>query len=254
MRNERINLKLIPFEHIVTRNMVRNIEADVNSMIAEDAFIEQLHISDQLAVKHKVRNYNKDRSNGFTILIKEEKGQYSYQVAVCNTKDNFDRLKGRYFANLRAKRDGFIDVPSEAISYAGEDHFKKQLAVVNFFIQHVHNYVEPVMVNLKDVVNPIPLKDFTKAFVQSLEEIVLGAAGKGVKVQYFTDKRDGVVGAYLVKSKDSNSDISSENRYEEYKDFRGKAPLTKEGKVNKWYDRYNALYELLTVITNTSEA
>lgn len=249
MQANRINLKTIPYEQIVTRNMVRNIEAEVTSMINENAFIEQLHISDQLSVKHKVRNYNNKRSNGFTILIKEEDGNYSYQVAVCNTKDNFDRLKGRYFANLRAKRDGFIDVPPAAIVYAGDDAYKKQLAVVDYFIKTVHNYEPPKMVKLPDVSRKMPLQDFTKQFIQSLEEIVLGTTGKGTKIRYFTNKRLGYVEAFVVRDLENKS---ATNQYDQFKDLTGHVSISKEGKENKWYDRYLALYHLLTLITNTN--
>lgn len=249
MQANRINLKKIPFEHIVTRNMVTNIEADINAMIDEDAYVDFLHISDQLAVKHKVRNYNNKRSNGFTILIKEENGKYAYQVAVCNTKDNFDRLKGRYFACLRAKQEGFIDVPPEAIAYAPLKHYEKLLAVTDYFIKTVHNYQPPKMVKLPDVGHKIPLVDFTKTFVQTLEEIVLGTSGKGTKVRYDTNKRLGYVKAFLVLDLENKS---SENQFEQFKDLVGQVEITKEGKENKWYDRYRALYQLFTSITNTN--
>ena len=253
MQANRINLKKIPYELIVTPNMVTNIEAEINDMIDEDAYVDFLHISDQLAVKHKVRNYNKERSNGFTILIKEENGKYSYQVAVCNTKDNFSKKLGRYYACLRAKQEGFIDVPPEAISYTQFVHYDKLLAVTDYFIRTVHNYVEPVCVPIPDVAHPIPLKDLTKNFIQSLEEIVIGAAGKGVKIQYATNKRSEEVVAYFISDKTSNEDIASENRFEEFKSARGVAKLTPEGIQNKWYPRYVALYNLLTVITNSSK-
>lgn len=249
MAKNRIALSKIPFEHIVTRNMVVNIEAEVNDLINENAFLEYLHISDQLTVKHPVRNYNNKRSNGFTILIKEEDGNYSYQVAVCNTKDNFDRLKGRYFANIRAKQEGFVNVPAEAIAYAGDDPYKKLIAVTDFFIKTVHNYEPPKMVKLPDVAHTIPLVDLTKTFVQTLEEIVLGTSGKGTKIRYFTNKRLGYVEAFLVLDLENKS---SENQYEQFKELTGHVKITKEGKENKWYDRYRALYHLFSLITNTN--
>ena len=249
MQSNRINLKKIPYEQIVTRNMVTNIVAEINDMIDEDAYVDFLHISDQLAVKHDVRNYNNTRSNGFTIIIKEENGKYAYQVAVCNTKDNFSKKHGRYFACLRAKQEGFVDVPPEAIAYAPDDHYKKQLAVVDYFIRTVHNYVEPKMVKLPDVQNKMPLKDFTKDFVQTLEEIVLGTSGKGTKIRYNTNKRLGFVQAFLVLDKENKSE---QNQYEQFKDLVGVVKLPKESQENKWYGRYLALYQLLTLITNTN--
>lgn len=250
MQSNRINLKKIPYEQIVTPNMVTNIEAEINDMIDEDAYVDFLHISDQLAVKHKVRNYNNKRSNGFTILIKEENGKYAYQVAVCNTKDNFSKRHGRYFACLRAKQEGFIDVPPEAIAYTPFKHYDKLLAVTDYFIKNVHNYKPPKMVKLPDVANKVPLKDLTKTFVQTLEEIVLGTTGPGTKVRYFTNKRLGYVEASVVLDLENKS---SKNQYEQFKDLIGHVELTAVGKENKWYDRYRALYQLLSLITDTNK-
>lgn len=113
----------------------------------------------------------------------------------------------------------------------------------------MHNYVPPKMVKLPDVQNKMPLKDFTKGFIQSLEEIVLGTSGKGTKIRYFTNKRLGFVEASLVLDVENKS---TDNQYEQFKDLKGHVSITKEGKENKWYDRYLALYQLLTLITNTN--
>lgn len=244
----------IAFEHIVTQNMIVNLEATLNEVVSENSFIDHLHISTQLAYQHNVHNYNLERSNGFTILIKEEDGKYSYQVAVCNKTDNFDRKKGRYFSLLRAINNGFIDVPEHALAHTKEDLYSKQLAVVNYFIKSVHNYVPPTMVKIKDSDLKVPLKDINKAFVKTLEDVALGPVGKTLQVKFSTNKHTGFVLALYVPSEKITDDSEYKRALELAKSLPiGKVVITKHGKDNKWYDRYHALYDLMSLVINQNK-
>lgn len=249
-------LSAIPFEVIVTANMVANVESEVNSMISENAFIDYLHISHLLATQHNVLRYNKNRSNGFTIVTKEEDGKYSYQVAVCNKTDMFDRRKGRYFALVRAQKHGWVEVPEYALPHTTSDHYSKQLAVVNYFIRTVHNALEPVLVPVKDSPVKIDLKTITKKSVAVFEDIALGTIGAGFKVKYSTNKHTGKVLALFEADVLATGDVEP---YEARLAIAKASPIasisaTKFGAMNKWYDRYHALYELLQLMTKQSEA
>lgn len=252
--------KILPkilHETIITRNMVVNVEADINYSIPENAFFEHLHISHLLAKQHKVLRYDKKRSNGFTILIKEEDNAFSYQVAVCSLKDNFSRLHGRYFAAVRAKTHGWVDVPQEALQYADESLYSKQLAVVNHFIRTVHNKNKELMVSVPDSAFPMALSTFTPTMLATFEDVAKATVGAGYKVKYSKNTHTGKVLALFVADPLASETMSEQEYAQICKAARempiATVPLTPYGQMNKWYDRYCALYSLFTIMTNRSK-
>lgn len=251
-------LKYLATELVVTKNMVTNIEADINSALEEEAFVEYLHISNQLAFQHDTHSYNVGISNGFTILIKELNGQYEYQVALCRKGENFDRLRGRYFAHLRAQKEGFVKVPKEALYKKAQgsmtQHYANQLSVINFFIKTAHNNVKPIMVPVKDSAVKAALSDFTPDFIGSLADISLGAIGKNLQVHFFKSHNKAFENCFFKPVKDL-SEIDYKDAFQRAIEAgQTRVPVTDFGKQNKWYDRYHALYELFKQVTSKNEA
>lgn len=175
---------------------------DVTSVMAEETRQAVLALNPDSEIKHfyvanELKNciqhpsYNVNRSKGFTIVIKKEEGKYSYQVAnqSPNDPEPFSRTKGRYFGYLRAKLEGFVEVPDEAFKYLPELYTVDQVyrAIVAYYITKVLNvHSKPKgVVYLPNISGPVPLKSVNQNFVSMFEVLLLQVAPvQNVVVKY----------------------------------------------------------------------
>lgn len=244
------------YELIVTPNMTTNVEASICETIPENAFVKHFHISNQLSHGPHTRKYNKERCNGFTILILEEEGNYSYQVALCSVTENFSRLKGRYYVNLRALKEGFVTVPEEAFKYYPDNSFSKERAVIDWYIKTVLNKhsKKKDTVYLPGITTPVPLIEVSKpSFLNMFESLLLSIVGnEAISVKYAYRSKTDTTEAYLVLNTKEATEKETLEFSKIVENGLHKATVKRyvRDKPHKGVSRYYALYKLFKQFTS----
>lgn len=233
--------------------MAANVESEVNATIAEDAFVRHFHVM----VGHKLANIRRvvsERINGFTIIVKEENGKFSYQVATCSKKDLFCRRSGRYYAYLRALQEGFVDVPEEAFKYCQDNLESKEREVINYYIKTVVNKKAPKTIQLPGIPTPVDPKIVTQGFLATFEELLKSILPAGATVAYSHYTKTDTTEVRVVVDKELVKTLSQDEE-EELKLFLENKPSATvkryvKDQSNKWIARYYAIYKLFTQLTD----
>lgn len=247
--------------------MAINVEAEVNEVIEEDAFLKHFYISTQLVRGVKTNPYNPLCTKGFTIVIKEFNVQYSYQVAVQDPQEkrSFSRLIGRYYAYLRAKNEGFIDVPAE-VTANETNPYKKEVAVINYFIDTVlNNYdpidppqdksirsvlVDPNLVQLPGLPEPVARDTVNESFVAMFEDLLLqvvGVESATLKTTHDEETESTTIEIVVEGDLDNEEDQFTWDSLEHTSIT---VRRNKDDEPNLYFARYYALYKLFTRITD----
>lgn len=232
------------YQIIITPNMATLVESDVANMLNEDAFVKHFHIIKDKRIKD-IRRICSNRLKGFTIIVKEEGGKYSYQVATCGLKDLFSRRSGRYYAYLRAKLEGFIDVPEEAFKYCQDTPEAKEREVINYYIKTVVNKRPPYRISLPGLSVGVEPSEINQAFLDTFEGILMSILPEGLKVSYSHYRKTDVTEARLEPI-DKTNDVLVE-----YVKTTPVAQVKRyvHDQQNKYVARYNALYKLFLILT-----
>lgn len=243
------------YQEIITKNMAANVESELNAAIAEDAFVRHFHVIKGKTLKG-IRRIVAPRVNGITIIVKEQSGAFSYQVATCSRKDLFARRAGRYYAYTRALEQGFVEVPPIAFHYLPEDATleQKERAVVNYYIQTVVNFKPPVSITLPGVNKALPLHFVNKDFLVVFEDILQSILPEGATIAYSHYKKTETTTVRVVEdvSLRGKLDEVSVQELQEFLATKPSASVVRYAKDShhKWVARYHALYKLFTQLTS----
>lgn len=233
--------------------MAITVEAEVNEAIEEDAFLKHFYISTQLVRGVKTNPYNPLCAKGFTIVIKEFNGQYSYQVAVQDPQEkrSFSRLIGRYYAYLRAKNEGFINVPAE-VTANETNPYKKEVAVINYFIYTVLNNYDPIEPPQDKSIRSVLVDPnfVNESFVAMFEDLLLQVVGvESATLKTTHDEETESTTIEIVVE----GDLEDEEEQFTWDSLEHKSITVRRNKddePNLYFARYYALYKLFTRITD----
>lgn len=233
--------------------MAITVEAEVNEAIEEDAFLKHFYISTQLVRGVKTNPYNPLCAKGFTIVIKEFNGQYSYQVAVQDPQEkrSFSRLIGRYYAYLRAKNEGFINVPAE-VTANETNPYKKEVAVINYFIYTVLNNYDPIEPPQDKSIRSVLVDPnfVNESFVAMFEDLLLQVVGvESATLKTTHDEETESTTIEIVVE----GDLEDEEEQFTLDSLEHKSITVRRNKddePNLYFARYYALYKLFTRITD----
>lgn len=223
-----MKLPFIQEEVIVTSTMADMMESQVNEKLTETEYLNHFHILQNPKNKKLFCKLRNNRISGATLILKQdENSNYSYQYSACSIKENFIKVRGRYYAYKRANEHGFVPlsktVTDKLLSTLNKEEdgtIKLEYSnriIVNYIISNVINTPLPLTDknSFKDKSGTrIKFTDLTPNLFETLEELAkipLGPLGYAFKVIYRRPKElDNTTIASLVVDKKAVLDKDKE--------------------------------------------
>lgn len=252
-------------EVIITSKMSDLVESQVTENLNEDEYLNHFHILKNPRNKNLFRRLLNKNYNGATIILKQnENGQYSFQLAKCSSKENFIKVRGRYYAYLRAKEHGFIPLNKKVTDKLLEKVVKtdsnlelNNIVIVNYIIKNYLNKVKDpqdtigfnVSSDLTDI-EYISKSTINKEAISFVEESIQSVIDEKypntfcIKYSY-----EGKTVKAFMESKKKDLTEEEQSVLSVFLDCKAVAVCNEKDKFNKLVGKYIALSRLFTQVS-----